>query len=245
MNPQFRTLTTFASFPTLTLFCCLGCSGGNKFSYQDVSVNVTPIIPSIAVNGTQTFTATVNDAPDYPIWYLDNITGTAPNGAAISINAGTIVTASTDAPTMTYTAPPTPPIYTADRLANGAVQGSVTLIAAVHSSPTNFFPTAIATQTFVITAPSVTVAISPATVSLPVGGAQQFTAYAVGSINAALTWQVSGVAGGTSASGSITTSGLYTAPTAAPITGNTITIAAVSQADTTKSASSVVTLTSH
>jgi hypothetical protein len=103
----------------------------------------------------------------------------------------------------------------------------------------------MATQTFVITAPSVTVAISPATVSLPLGGAQQFTAYAVGSINAALTWQVSGVAGGTSASGSITTSGLYTAPTAAPITGNTITIAAVSQADTTKSASSVVTLTSH
>ena len=244
MKPQFKILATLASFSTLTLFCCLGC-GGNQYSFKDVTVTLTPAVPSIAVNGTQTFTATVNDAPDYPIWFLENPAGTAPDGAAVSINVGTIYTATTDSPTMTYTAPPTPPIYTADLIAKGAVQGSVTLVAAVHSSPTNVLPTVNATQTFVITAPSVTVAISPVTASVAFGGAQQFTAYAVGSVNNALTWQVNGVAGGTSATGSITTAGLYTAPTAAPITGNTVTIAAVSQADPARSASCVVTLTSQ
>jgi hypothetical protein len=62
--------------------------------------------------------------------------------------------------------------------------------------------------------------------------------------NNALTWQVNGIPGGGTTNGTIIPAGLYAAPAALPMTGNTVTITAVSQADTTKTASSVVTLTS-
>src|SRR5213079_342410 len=57
--------------------------------------------------------------------------------------------------------------------------------------------------------------------------------------NTAVTWQVNGVTGGNATVGTISSSGLYTAP-ASPAT---VTVTAVSQADTTKSASAQVTIT--
>jgi hypothetical protein len=242
MNSQSKTLVVSVSVSTLTLICCSGC-GGSKYSYQDVTVTLSPAIQSIMVNGTQTFTATANNAPDLADCYLQNVTGGIANNGPGSPNAGSMTTVSTDAPIMIYTAPPTPPIYNATAIAAGAVQGSVTVTALVANNPSNVLTAASASQTFVITAPSVTVGLSPTTASVHVGKTQQFTGYVVGSVNNTLTWQVNGVAGGASATGSITTAGLYTAPTAIPISGNTVTIAAVSQADPTKSAICVVTLT--
>jgi hypothetical protein len=238
MCPRGNMRACSATVVTLALTLIVGCGGGgSKFSYENVSVTLSPAVQSVMVNGTQTFTATASNAPDLPVWFLNNVDGGSPN-------AGTITTATTDAPTMTYTAPATPPIYTAAEVANGAVQGSVTVIAFIHSSLTNVLTTVSATQSFVIIAPSVTVAISPVTASVAFGSPQQFTAYAVGSINNTLTWQVNGVAGGTPATGIVTTAGLYTAPAVTPITGPTVSVAAVSQADPTKSASCVVTLVS-
>ncbi len=237
MHPLLSTWRVSTALSALTLVACCGCGSGSKYSYQDVTVTLSPSVASVAVNGTQTFTAAATDAPDLPVWFLNNVDGGTPD-------AGTITTATTDAPTMTYTAPATPPIYNAAEVAAGAVQGSVTVVAFIHSSPTNVLSTVSAMQTFVITAPTVTVSLSPATASVTLGSTQQFSAYAVGSVNNKLTWQVNGVAGGTAATGIITSAGLYTAPTTMPITGNTVTVAAVSQADSTRSASSVVTLTS-
>jgi hypothetical protein len=232
MNTQVKLLTLTIS--ALASIC--GCSG-SRYSYENVTVALSPAVPSVAVNGTQTFNASATNTPDVVVWVLQN--------SAATPNAGSIATATTDAPTMTYTAPPTPPIYNATGLANGAVQGSVTVTAFVSNNPNNVTSDVTASQTFVITAPSVTVGLSPATASVSLGGTQQFSGYAVGSVNNAITWQVNGVAGGTSATGTISTAGLYTAPTVNPITGNTVTIAVVSQADPTKNASCVVTLTSH
>ena len=245
MKARVKILAVTAIFSAFTLISCFGCGSGSKFSYQDVTVSLSPTVQSIMVNGTQTFTTTTNDAPNYPDWFLENVTGFVANNGPGTPNAGLITTATTDSPTMTYTAPPTPPIYNATQVAAGAVQGSVTVVAMIHSSPTNFFSVVSATQTFVITAPSVTVGLSPATASVNLGGTQQLTGYAVGSVNNTLTWQVNGVAGGTSATGSISTAGLYTAPAATPMTGNTVTIAAVAQADPTKSATCVLTLTAQ
>jgi hypothetical protein len=245
MKAQLKVLAVPAIFSAFTLISSFGCGSGSKFSYQDVTVALSPTVQSVMVNGTQTFTATTNNAPNYPVWFLENVTGFAVNTGPGTPNAGLITTASTDSPIMTYTAPPTPPIYSATQIAAGAVQGSVTVLAFVSNSPTNVLSDASATQTFVITAPSITVGLSPATASVNLRGTQQFTGYAVGSVNNALTWQVNGVAGGTSATGSITTAGLYTAPTATPMTGNTVTIAAVAQADPTKSATCVLTLTTQ
>ena len=63
------------------------------------------------------------------------------------------------------------------------------------------------------------------------GGTAQFTATVTGGTSTAVTWQVNGVTGGSAASGTISASGLYTAPSALP-SPNTVTIAAVNAAAT-------------
>ena len=83
--------------------------------------------------------------------------------------------------------------------------------------------------------PSVSVSVSPATLSLPAGGAQQFTATVSGSSNTAVTWAMNPIFGTLSASG------LYTAPSGAT-SQEIVTITATSAADSTKSASATVTV---
>src|SRR6202166_1777591 len=76
----------------------------------------------------------------------------------------------------------------------------------------------------------VSVSLSPTTASLSTGAQKQFTASVSGSTNTAVTWAASG--------GTITSGGLYTAPSSA----GTYTVTATSAADSTKSASAVVTV---
>ncbi len=57
-----------------------------------------------------------------------------------------------------------------------------------------------------------------------------------------MTWEVDGVIGGSTATGTISASGLYTAPAVMP-SSSSVTVAAVSQADATASASVTVSLT--
>lgn len=89
---------------------------------------------------------------------------------------------------------------------------------------------------------TVAVTISPTTASIAGGATQQFTATVTGSTNTAVTWSVNGLNGGNTVTGTVSTSGLYTAPTILPTT-TTVTVTATSQADTTKAASAIVTLT--
>jgi hypothetical protein len=89
-----------------------------------------------------------------------------------------------------------------------------------------------ASATITVTAPvAVSVSISPSSASLTTGGTQQFSATVNGSSNTAVNWSATG--------GTISTSGLYTAPT----TAGTYTVTARSVADSTKSASATVTVT--
>ena len=81
------------------------------------------------------------------------------------------------------------------------------------------------------TATTVAVSISPTSASLQTSGTQQFAATVTGTTNTAVTWSATG--------GTITSAGLYTAPT---ITG-TYSVKATSTADTTKSSSATVTVT--
>ncbi|HEX4486782.1 MAG TPA: hypothetical protein VH088_10970, partial [Terriglobales bacterium] len=89
-----------------------------------------------------------------------------------------------------------------------------------------------------VTVTSVAVAISPTAVSLNPGVTKQFAASVTGTTNTGVKWYVDGVLGGAAASGTITTSGLYTSPAS----GGSHTVSIVSNADTTKSASSAVTI---
>jgi hypothetical protein len=87
----------------------------------------------------------------------------------------------------------------------------------------------------------VAVSTSPATASVTTGSAQQFTASVTSTSNTAVTWTVSGAGCTGAACGTISASGLYTAPDAVPVPA-TVTVTGTSEADDTKSASTVVTI---
>lgn len=90
---------------------------------------------------------------------------------------------------------------------------------------------------------AVSVTISPATATVRLLATQQFTATVTGTSNTSVTWSVGGVAGGNATVGTISTSGLYTAPGTLP-SPNSVTVTATSAADTSKSASATVTIDS-
>jgi hypothetical protein len=73
------------------------------------------------------------------------------------------------------------------------------------------------------------------------GSTTTFTAAVQNSSNAAVTWQVNGAQSGNSTVGTISSSGSFTAPNLPPA-GGSVTITAVSQADSTKAGSIVVTI---
>ena len=76
--------------------------------------------------------------------------------------------------------------------------------------------------------PSATVTIAGAS-QIRVGDTAQFTATVTGGTSSAVTWQVNGVAGGVKATGTISATGLYTAPSTLP-SPNNVTISAVDPA---------------
>jgi uncharacterized protein (DUF1800 family) len=89
-------------------------------------------------------------------------------------------------------------------------------------------------------APTISMTVSgPATDRL--NATAQFSATVVNSQNQAVTWQVNGVSGGSTASGTISGVGLYTAPSALP-SSPTVTVTAISQASATANASSALSL---
>lgn len=86
--------------------------------------------------------------------------------------------------------------------------------------------------------------IVPASATVPINQPQQFNAF-FGSPGTATiqpaNWSVNGVAGGNATVGTINASGMYTSPSSFP-TPNTVTINAVLQADTTKTATASVAI---
>ncbi|MFZ1010265.1 MAG: hypothetical protein WAN65_25735 [Candidatus Sulfotelmatobacter sp.] len=87
--------------------------------------------------------------------------------------------------------------------------------------------------------PVVSVTLNQSTASVPVSTKMQFTAIVTGTTNTAVTWSVDSVSGGNSTVGTISTAGLYIAPSLA----GSHTVTATSVADTSKSASAAVTVT--
>jgi hypothetical protein len=139
-----------------------------------------------------------------------------------------------------YTAPPSPPTYS--QTPTGITQGSVTLDVSVADPPGTSIPLTSDAVTFVITSPNVAVILAPLAVSVPLGGTEQFFGYALGNVNNNLTWQVNGLTGGSTATGTINNAGTYVAPVNLPMSGNQITVTIISQADPTKSANAVISL---
>ncbi|HZP63075.1 MAG TPA: choice-of-anchor D domain-containing protein [Terriglobales bacterium] len=87
---------------------------------------------------------------------------------------------------------------------------------------------------------TVSVAVSPVSAILQTGTTQQFAASVSGTNNTGVTWSVNGVPGGNSAVGTISSTGMYIAPASVP--SGSITVSAQSVTDSSKSASSVITI---
>jgi hypothetical protein len=169
---------------------------------------------SLYVSATQQFTSTVANSSNTAVnWQVNGVTG----GSA---STGTISTSGL------YQAPATVPS-----------PSSVT-VKAVSVADAN--ASASATVTIQQLPPVVTV--SPAIISVPGNTTQQFSAIVTNTTNTGVTWQVNTVPGGNATVGTITSGGLYTAPSAIPNPA-TVTVSAVSVANTNSIGSAAVTIT--
>lgn len=177
---------------------------------HSVSIHVSPTAAKVVVTGTQQFTATV-------IGFSDNsVTWSVSGPKCVADACGTISTNGL------YTAPavlPATPTVTVTATANA--NGKTSASARV----TLFVP--------------IVVTISPSTAEVTVGQHQQFRATASGTTNTLFTWTLSGAGCSGGACGTITTTGLYTAPATAPNPAS-VTVKAASQADLTQSATATV-----
>ncbi|HTY93147.1 MAG TPA: S8 family serine peptidase [Steroidobacteraceae bacterium] len=107
---------------------------------------------------------------------------------------------------------------------------------------TSTAPTAAGNRTCSAVAPAVQVAVCPATAQVIVGtGTETYTATVANTADSAVTWQVNGITGGNATVGTISSTGVFTPPATLPSSASE-TITAVSAADATVMASSVVTL---
>lgn len=80
------------------------------------------------------------------------------------------------------------------------------------------------------------IAISPSGASVRLGNTQQFTATVTGESSTDVTWSIDGSVGGDATAGTITSAGLYSAPASVP-TPTSVTLKAVSTADSSLSSS--------
>jgi hypothetical protein len=181
-----------------------------------VLLSISPASAAVPTASTDSFTATVTGTTDKAVAW--SLTGAGCSGAS----CGSLATSSLAA---VYTAPlvaPSPP--------------SVTVAATSMAEPSK---TATASVTIV---PVVVVTVTPVSTSLVPGATQQFNASVVGTSNTAVTWNAQGAGCSGATCGTISGTGLYTAPSAIPSPAD-VTVTATSSADPSKTSSSSVTIT--
>lgn len=187
------------------------------------------VSPVVVVTGSDTFSAgavlsvtATSQSPGAALRFFD--TGSNTSSTAIAL---------TGAPCCTFTALEISGTGTIFGLANGILvtippSGQVAAVGAVAAGVValSFGPP-----------PVVSVTVSPPSATLIGGQTQQFTATVIGGSSSAVTWSIP-----PGAPGSISATGLYTAPASAPST--TFSVTATSQADSSKSGTATVTLNS-
>jgi Bacterial Ig-like domain (group 2) len=175
---------------SLSPACAQHGGNGNHRGHNgsNVAVMITPTSSSIQVGQSQQFTGSVSGTSNTGlIWLVNGVLG----------GNSTVGTVSSSG---LYTAPAAAPSNSVKVTAQSTVQS-----------------TASASATVAISAPlPVSVAVSPASTSVKVGQTQAFSATVSGTSNTAVNWLVNGVVGGSSSGGTISSSGMYTAPAVVP-----------------------------
>ena len=149
------------------------------------------------------------------------VTGTSNTSVTWSLSGGAGQDLGTISSTGLYTAPASKP---------SPAQVTVT---ATSVADTTKFTSATVTIT------GISVSVSPPIATVTVGATRQFTAAVTGTSNTSVTWSLSGGAGQNL--GTISSTGLYTAPASVPSPAQ-VTVKVTSQADTSKFASATVTV---
>lgn len=177
-----------------------------------VSVTVSPGSATLNTGNSQAFSATVSGTSNTAVnWMVNGVAGGNSTLGTISSSG-------------MYTAP-------------AAVPANSILVQAQSAAQS----TAIGSASVSVVLPAISVSISPTNVILQVGKSQQFSASVSGTTNTAVNWLVSGVLGGNISVGTISSSGLYTAP--ASVSAAQITVTAQSTANVNSYASTNVTVT--
>jgi hypothetical protein len=189
---------------------------------SDVTINIAPTSATVPTGGNQSFSATISSAgkPAPGVtWSANGISGG---------NASTGTINSTGSETATYLAPalvPAPPSISVTATSIADVTKSASASVTIECGSAN--------------------SISPSSASVSLGQSQVFTASLCAPAGAAITWDVNGVVGGSSALGTISaigaSSATYIAPADLPGT-NPLTVHAVSGSAT---AAASVTITSN
>jgi hypothetical protein len=236
-NPTYGTITpaglytapnSFSTPSTVAVTAIAQCNTANQTSVQvtfssGVTVSVSPASVNLQLNQTQQFTATVNGSSNTAVnWQVAGV----PNG---NPTVGTVSSSGLYKAPSAVTNPPYP-------MAVG-----VTAVAQVDTSKS--------ASASVIVHSGITVSVTPSPATVAPFGTQQFAATITGAAGTGVSWLVNGVFGGSSQTGTISTLGLYTAPNSVPTQASngkslaaTVTVSAVSQADSTVVANVVVTI---
>ena len=180
-----------------------------------VSISLSPTTASVINGAEQQFTATVSGSSNTGVsWSLSGAgcTGTA---------CGSLSNAGNSSVYLAPTAPPSP--------------ATVTITATSAADTTK---SATATVTVVN---QISVAVSPVNPSVGVGASQQFSASVLGTTNTAVTWSLTGAGCSGAACGTLSSNGLFKAPSAVPPSAS-VKITATSVADSTMAGSTIVTI---
>ncbi len=109
------------------------------------------------------------------------------------------------------------------------------------TSATTIAPARAGQNACSLATPAIEVAVCPTTSSVPVGSTATLTATLANTTDTAVSWQVNGVAGGNATVGTISSTGVYTAPSTVPSPA-TVTVAALSAADSSTQGSAQLTI---
>ncbi len=118
-------------------------------------------------------------------------------------------------------------------LATGLAQATATITATVGSVS--------GSTKLTVRGSTVSVTVTPASLSLTAGGTKQFKAIVSGSFNTAVSWQVNNVSGGNSIVGKVDANGNYTAPTTIPSPA-TVSVTATLTSDATRTGTASTTI---
>jgi len=184
----------------------------NPCTVLPVTVTVAPSTATIQANATQQFTATVANSTNTAVnWSVNNV----PGGNA---------TVGTVSATGLYTAP-------------SVTANLVVSISAAWAGDASRVGSAQVTVTPI----QVIVDVTPSTATIQANATQQFTATVTNSTNTAVNWSVNGVPGGNSGVGTVSATGLYTAPSVAA--NLVVSVSAAWAGDASRVGSAQVTVT--